>query len=70
MSNSTFSVGWNDLDELVSALRRANPRVDPRALDDAELRRLAAELDGFDPAKGEPDLADLEALRGMWHWGV
>ena len=66
----TMTVGWQDLDALVDALREANPRVDPRALDDNQLRELAEQLDGFDAAAATPGPGDFEALRAMWHWGV
>ncbi len=66
-----MTVGWQDLDTLVDALRDANPRVDPRALDDGALRELAEQLDGFDASGGpSPGPGDVEALRAMWHWGV
>ncbi|MGH9034267.1 MAG: hypothetical protein ACRD0O_00755 [Acidimicrobiia bacterium] len=66
-----MTVGWQDLDTLVDALRDANPRVDPRALNDAELKELAEQLEGFDgSAAPPPGPGDVEALRAMWHWGV
>lgn len=65
-----MTVGWQDLDTLVDALRDANPRVDPRALDDAQMRELAEQLDGFDPGSAAPGPGDFEAMRAMWHWGV
>jgi FeS assembly protein IscX len=69
VSTTTFS--WADLEGLVDALRAAHPRVDPRALDDAELAALVEGLDGFDAGAG-PDAGpgDYEALRAIWHWGA
>ncbi|MGH8972390.1 MAG: Fe-S cluster assembly protein IscX [Acidimicrobiia bacterium] len=65
-----MTLGWQDLDALVDALRDANPRVDPRALDDNQLRELAERLEGFDPGGTTPGPGDFEAMRAMWHWGV
>jgi Fe-S-cluster formation regulator IscX/YfhJ len=65
--NSTIS--WTDLEGLVDVLRSAHPRVDPRALDDAEVGALVAGLDGVD-VSGEPGPGDFEALRAIWHWGA
>ena len=65
-----MTVGWKDLDGLVDALRAANPRVDPRALDDGQLNELVEMLEGFNGTGGEPGPGDFEALRAMWHWGV
>lgn len=65
-----MTVGWQDLDALVDALRDAHPRADPRALDDAELAELAGKLEGFDPGGTQPGPGDFEAVRAMWHWGV
>lgn len=62
-------VGWKDLEGLVEALRTANPRVDPRGLDDAELSALVERLDGFEAGGPAPGPGDLEALRAIWHWG-
>jgi FeS assembly protein IscX len=68
---STTTISWGDLEGLVDALRAAHPRVDPRALDDAELAALVEGLDGFDAASGgSAGPGDYEALRAMWHWGA
>ena len=64
------TIGWEDLDGLVDALRQAHPRVDPRALDDSELQGLIAGLEGAGPGIGEGRAGDYEALRAMWHWGA
>jgi FeS assembly protein IscX len=64
------TVSWGDLEAMVDALRDAYPKVDPRALDDAGMRELAAKLAAFDSSGGEGSAADLEAARAMWHWGV
>jgi Fe-S-cluster formation regulator IscX/YfhJ len=65
----TTTISWSDLEGLVGALRAAHPRVDPRALDDGELRALIDGLDGVDTT-GAPGPGDFEALRAMWHWGA
>ena len=65
-----MTLGWQDLDSLVDALRDANPRVDPRALDDHQMQELAEQLEGFDPGAATPGPGDFEAVRAMWHWGV
>ena len=63
------TISWSDLEGLVDVLRAAHPRVDPRALDDTELKSL---VDGLDDVtvSGDPGPGDFEALRAMWHWGA
>lgn len=63
------TISWSDLEGLVDVLRAAHPRVDPRALDDAELQALVDGLVGI-KTSGEPGPGDFEALRAMWHWGA
>ncbi len=63
------TISWSDLEGLVDVLRAAHPRVDPRALDDAELQALVDGLDGV-TMSGDPGPGDFEALRAMWHWGA
>ena len=63
------TISWSDLEGLVDVLRAAHPRMDPRALDDAELQALVDGLDGV-TLSGEPGPGDFEALRAMWHWGA
>jgi hypothetical protein len=63
------TISWIDLEGLVDLLRAAHPRVDPRALDDAELQGLVDGLDGV-TVSGDPGPGDFEALRAMWHWGA
>jgi Fe-S-cluster formation regulator IscX/YfhJ len=65
----TTSISWSDLEGLVDVLRAAHPRVDPRALDDDELRALVDGLDGL-TVSGDPGSGDFEALRATWHWGA
>ena len=65
-----MGLGWDDLEPLVIAMAESNPDVDPRALSDADLRSLAATLEGFEAARGEGTTSAIEAARAMWHWGV
>ena len=65
----TTTISWTDLEGLVDVLRAAHPRVDPRALGDAELRGLVDGLDGVE-VSGDPGPGDFEALRAIWHWGA
>jgi FeS assembly protein IscX len=67
---STTTISWSDLEGLVDPLRAAHPRVDPRALGDAELADLVEALDGFDASGPAAGPGDYEALRAMWHWGA
>ena len=64
------TISWTDLEDLVEALRRENPRVDPRALDDNELNALVEALPGFEPGDRKGGPGDFEAMRAMWHWGA
>ncbi|HMC79396.1 MAG TPA: hypothetical protein VKO35_02465, partial [Acidimicrobiia bacterium] len=57
---STTTISWSDLEGLVDALRAAHPRVDPRALDDAELAALVEGLEHYD---GSGPAAGPEALK-------
>jgi Fe-S-cluster formation regulator IscX/YfhJ len=63
------TISWSDLEGLVDVLRAAHPRVDPRALADAELQGLVDGLDGVS-VSGDPGPGDFEALRAIWHWGA
>jgi Fe-S-cluster formation regulator IscX/YfhJ len=68
-TSGTTTISWTDLEALVDVLRAAHPRVDPRALDDAEVQALVDGLDGVETS-GSPCPGDFEALRAMWHWGA
>jgi len=65
-----MTVGWHDLEGLVDVLRDAQPRVDPRALQDKEVQGLVEGLPDFESGGSPPGPGDFEALRAMWHWGV
>jgi FeS assembly protein IscX len=67
---TTTTINWGDLEGLVDALRVAHPRVDPRALDDAQLAALVEGLEGFSASGPAAGPGDYEALRAMWHWGA
>jgi Fe-S-cluster formation regulator IscX/YfhJ len=60
---------WTDLESLVGDLRRAHPDVDPRGTTDDEMRSLISHV-ANGSTSGELSVADLEAVRAMWHWGV
>ena len=59
----TDHVRWSDLEGLVDALRAANPRVDPRALDDDQVQDLVDGLDGFE-RPGAPGPGRLRSPAG------
>ncbi|HEY1919488.1 MAG TPA: hypothetical protein VGH27_28285 [Streptosporangiaceae bacterium] len=63
-----MALGYDDLGSLVDALRRENPRTDPRPMSDAELAALVAKLDDLGSGR-DGTAGDFEEIRAIWHWG-